>query len=528
MSLVDLVRASTEDIAHNGNPFYGYAEAITSFVKKHKFSDGFTLENRDELAYLESDGFWWKYTGSLPVTVPAGFSPVGTTVDANWTCVGALRGYHYQDVRNFGAVGDGVTDNAAAFSYMWKVLKGKRAYLMVPRGIYCTSQTMLVTDSRVLLEGQGSMGTIIKSTNTTPGHTLFDLNAWPDPTNPNQPFIDAFNVRGIHFEGNENTLKIVRMQGCSRCKWSDVTSWGARSTDGIGLSIEACSINQFDSCYVSKYRNLSGQTVNAPFYGLVITTGYRAGAFQASSTDNVFTGCGWEGVTRGCLLTYADGTLMQGGTSESNLEYDLAIQPGCRFNTFINFAMESVAASFNAQDRGEYSYYRNCYSNKLFYIGQNSRGTTIAGGYYQQVTTQTGSVDARIHDITTGNWGATVNGGVDVTLGIGHVVYSVYDKSIPDYVNTTDVRQSLTLTQTPVSGGTNGTWNNGTRLPVTVYIGGTANITAASILRGSDSVAIPTGSVQQVHLEAKDTLSITWSSSGPAPVCSYRRQRGYN
>lgn len=494
-------------------------------VSGKSFESGGKAEaNKTALLYKAEGLYYVPKTGVISV-------PAGSVPDSNWRCVGMLNGYPIYDVRNWGLVGDDFTDNTAAFATMLSKQTDYNGELYFPSGTYRYSDIGAVTLSRFTFRGDGSMRSKLRCTNTTPGHTALDINAWPDPVNPNQQFIDSFNLIGLHVEGNSNTLKVVRMQGCSRCKWSDVTIWGARSTDGVGLSIEACSINQFDSIYVSKYRNLVGQTTNVPFYGLVITTGYRAGAFQASSTDNVFTSCGWEGVTRGCLLTYADGTLMLAGTSEANLEYDLAIQVGCRFNSFINFAMESVAATFNAQDRGEYSYFKNCYSNKLFYIGQNSRSSEISGGYYQQITTQTGSSDARVHDLTVGNWGATVGDGVDITTGVGHVAYSIYNKSIPDYINTTDIRQSITFSQSSVSGGIVGTWDNNTRLPVTVYVGGTANITAASIIRGGaggDAVSIPTASVQQVHLEAKDRLSITWSTSGSAPVCSYRRKRGYN
>ncbi|MGE9727316.1 glycosyl hydrolase family 28-related protein [Cronobacter sakazakii] len=493
--------------------------------KKYQFGIPGNVYSQREAVFYPAENLWYisKVT-VFPVTIPS--SP-----DSNWRCVGRLNGYPIYDVRNWGLVGDDFTDNTSAFTTMIAKNAGYPGELYFPAGTYRYADIGAITLSRFTFRGDGSMRSRLRCTNTTPGHTALDINAWPDPVNPNQPFIDSFNIIGLHIEGNSNTLKVLRMQGCSRCKWSDVTIWGARSTDGVGLSIEACSINQFDSIYVSKYRNLVGQTTNVPFYGLVITTGYRAGAFQASSTNNVFTSCGWEGVTRGCLLTYADGTLMLAGTSEANLEYDLAIQVGCRFNSFINFAMDSVAATFNAQDRGEYSYFKNCYSNKLFYIGQNSKSSEISGGYYQQITTQTGSVDAKIHDLTVGNWGATVGDGVNTDLGSGHISYSIYNKSIPDFINTTGIRQAAALTTTPVSGGTNGVWDNTTRLPVTLYINNGGGFTQALILRGGaggDAVGIPLTGTQQVHLEAKDRISLTWATGVTAPVCSYREKSGFN
>lgn len=509
----------------NGGTIYSDYQ-FSPLVKKGEFGKQGEITQFNQAIFYPVEGLWYvTQSTTFPVVVP-------NVPDSTWRCVGLLNGYPVNDVRNWGLVGDDFTDNTTNFVRMLAKNKGYAVEFHFPAGIYRYIDIGAITMSRCTFKGDGSMRTVLRCMNNAAGHIALDINAWPDPNDATQPFLDAFNLTGMHIEGNSNTLKVVRMQGNSRCFWKDVSIWGARSTDGVGLSIEACSINQFDSVYVSKYRNLVGQKVNVPFYGLVITTGYRAGAFQASSTDNLFNSCGWEGVARGCLLTYADGTVMTAGTSEANTEYDLAIQVGCRFNTFINFATESVAAQFNIQDRGEYSYFKNCYANKLFYIGQNSRSSEISGGYFQQITTQTGSADAKIHDLTIGNWGATTGDGVDVSLGTGHVIYSIYNKSVPDYVNTTDTRHSASLTISAVSGGSNGVWDNSTRLPVTFYIGGsTSAFTQALILRGGaggDSVAIPLLGVQQVHLEAKDRISLSWSSSTSAPTCSYRAKRGYN
>lgn len=510
--------------SHGGTVYSDYA--VCEVRRVASFGGGGSVNSSRDAVFFTDESLWYVSKSTIfPVQVPE-------RPDAGWRCIGLLNGYPLYDVRNWGLVGDDFTDNTDNWVQMIQKSAGYQIELYFPAGVYQYKDIGPVTMNRCTWRGDGSMRTIFRCMNTVSGHIALDINAWPDPNDATQPFLDGFNLIGLHVEGNSSTYKVVRLQGNSRCKWNDVSMWGARSTDGIGFSIEACSINQFDSVYVSKYRNLAGQTTNVPFYGLVITTGYRAGAFQASSTDNVFTSCGWEGVNRGCLLTYADGTLMLGGTSESNLEYDLAIQVGCRFNSFINFAMESVAATFNAQDRGEYSFFKNCYSNKLFYIGQNSKSSEISGGYFQHITTQTGSVDAKIHDLTVGHWGAASGDGVDVSLGVGHVIYSIYNKSIPDYVNTTDVRKTATLTTSSVSGGTNGVWDNTTRLPVTFYVGGGTNsFTQALILRGGaggDYVGIPLSGVQQIHLEAKDRISLTWATGVTAPTCSYRTKRGYN
>lgn len=45
------------------------------------FSEGGTLESKKDIAFFEEDGTFYSYTGTLPVTVPAGFNPIG---NADW------------------------------------------------------------------------------------------------------------------------------------------------------------------------------------------------------------------------------------------------------------------------------------------------------------------------------------------------------------------------------------------------------------------------------------------------------------
>lgn len=89
-----------------------------------------TVNDRDKVVYDPVSKTWYSYAGVLPVTVPAGFNPVG---NADWkpqtdpylreqlegsvldpatsTTFGALT----RDVEFFGAVGDGVNDDTSAW-----------------------------------------------------------------------------------------------------------------------------------------------------------------------------------------------------------------------------------------------------------------------------------------------------------------------------------------------------------------------------------------------------------------------------
>lgn len=518
MSLVELVHASTQDIEHNHNPFYGYAEAITNFVKKHKFADGFTLENRDELAYLESDGFWWKYTGSLPVTVPAGFSPVGTTVHADWTCVGALRGYHYQDARNFGMVGDDSTDNSTAFEYLLKIQKGKCLYTFFPKGIYRFTRAQVITDARFTFEGAGSLQTAFRSA-ISGTHSFFKIDAWPNPTDPNQPYLDAVNLRGLHFEGNSSTSVTLEVQGIARSIWEDVSVWGAAS-NGTCIRLKSVQLCRFSNLMSSKYRNLVGQTVNVPQLCMEMTVGTRAGAGQGSPSNNNFVSLYMEGAQRGLNMVWGDNNQFIGGSCEAHSDYGTNITAACRYNTFIGMGNENLnATTADFINRGRYTKFLNCYSSQRFVEG--GFNSTVDGGYFQLLEVQSNAIGATIQNLAVSNWNVGASGLVDE--GSGTRKRSIYDMKLSQYLNTSDTRTIVTLSTTPVSGGTRGTWQNSTRLPVQLVIQGSANITAITLDRAGDAWTMPNSSTQQIRLEPLDTISITWSSSGSAPSVSYRR-----
>ena len=491
--------------------------------KRYQFGlPGNVNSKRDAVFYVD-EGLWYiSKSTTFPVTVPA-------APDSNWRCVGMLNGYPVYDARNWGLVGDDFTDNTANWVRMNQKIAGVPVCIEFPDGIFRYTDIGNVKLNRSAYKGQGSLRTVFKCTNTAAGHIAFKIDAWPDPVDPNQPFLDDFNMTGIHIEGNANTATVLDIQGLSRSVWSDVSVWGTQPASSTGIFLRASSLNNFNNLMCSKYRTLAGQTVNVPNQGIVITTGYRAGAFHGSPSNNLFTNLYMEGVARGLNMLYGDQNTFIGGSCEANSDYGTSIATGCRYNTFIGMGNENLnATSGDFIDKGEYTKFLNCYSSQRFVL--QGKNCTIDGGYFERIELQASAVSNQVKNVTVNHWNSGSGGLAD--SGIGTIVYNVYDSDIPDYLNTTDIRHSATLTTSSVSGGTNGVWDNTTRLPVTFYIGGsTSSFAQALILRGGaggDSVAIPLTGTQQVHLEAKDRISLTWSTGVTAPVCSYRAKRGYN
>lgn len=488
-------------------------------VKKTEFGKPGTITSARQAVYYATEGLWYTTKSTtFPVTVPS-------APDSTWRCVGLLNGYPIYDVRNWGLVGDDFTDNTASWILMNQKIAGSNLVIDFPAGTYRYTDIGNVKLNRTTYRGAGSLRTVFKCMANSSITSAFKVDAWPDPTDPNQPFLDGFHMCGIHVEGNQNSASAIDVQGLSRSIWDDVTCWGSQT----GMFLRASSLNNFNNLMCSKYRNIVGQTVNVPVQGLVITTGYRAGAFQASPSNNLFTNLYMEGMQRGMNMLYGDQNTFIGGSCEANTDYGTNIALGCRYNTFIGMGNENLnARTGDFIDKGTYTKFINCYSShRMVMQGKNC---VIDGGYFERVDIQSSAVSNEVKNITVNNWNSGSGGFID--SGIGTIAYNIYDADIPDYINSTDVRHSVTLTTSSVSGGTNGVWDNTTRLPVTFYIGGsTSTFTQALILRGGaggDSVAIPLTGTQQIHLEAKDRISLTWATGVTAPVCSYRAKRGYN
>lgn len=481
-------------------------------VKKTEFGKPGTITSARQAVYYATEGLWYiTKSTTFPVTVPS-------APDSTWRCVGMLNGYPIYDVRNWGLVGDDFTDNTANFIQMLSKISTDYVTIEFPAGTFRYTNLGKITKSRITLAGKGSMQTVLKCMNSSADHVAFDIDAWPDPVNPSQPYVDAFNLRGIHIEGNSSTLNVIVAQGISRCVWDDVSVWGTKST-GTGIIMKSVQLGRFSNLMCSKYRNLAGQTVNVPQLGMLMTVGTRAGGGEGSPTNNNFISLYMEGMARGLNMTWGDGNQFLGGSCEANSEYGTNISSNCRFNTFIGMGNENLNASTgDFVDRGRYSKFLNCYSSQRF-VAQGFNGL-IDGGYFELIEVQSVAIGYEVKNAAVNNWNTGAGGFTDA--GSGTRKRSIYDIDTSTFINTTDVRTAVTMSLTPVSGGTRGTWLNDTRLPCTVYIQGTASITQATVSRGTDAVNIPTSPVQAVRVEAGDTLTLTWSSSGSGPSLSRR------
>lgn len=485
---------------------------LSPMVKKAEFGKIGSITSAKHAVYYPSEGLWYvTKSTTFPITVP-------TAPDSSWRCVGLLNGYPMYDVRNWGLIGDDSADNTVNFIRMLSKSTGDNVTFDFPAGIFKYSDLGKITRSRITLRGKGSLQTVLKCTNTTADHVALDIDAWPDPVNPNQPYLDAVNLVGLHVEGNANSSIAISTQGIARSIWSDVTAWGAKST-GTVIVHKSIQLSTMYNVMASKYRNLAGLTANVAQLGMLLTVGTRAGAGQGSPSNNTFVNFYAEGLPRGLNMVWGDQNTFINGSCEANTDYGLNITSNCRYNNFFGMGNENLnAATGDFIDRGRYSKFFNCYSSQRFV--EQGFNCVIDGGYFELLEIQASAIGCTARNLAVNNWNTGSGGFVD--NGSGTRKRSIYDMKTSTFINTTGVRTPVTMSLTSVTGGTRGTWLNDTRLPCTVYVQGTATITQATVSREGDSVNIPTLSTQEVRLESGDTISLTWSSGGAGPTLSRR------
>lgn len=149
-----------------------------------------TVNDRDKVVYDPVSKTWYSYAGTLPVTVPAGFNPVG---NANWAPQtdpdlrndlsdpdGATTHPEFQmarwrdvgDVRGWGAVGDGITDDTAAI----QAAVDSQNHLYVPPGIYRCTTAITVSAKICHIFGAGVGVSVLFFDTPTANGLVFDIN----------------------------------------------------------------------------------------------------------------------------------------------------------------------------------------------------------------------------------------------------------------------------------------------------------------------------------------------------------------
>lgn len=240
------------------------------------------------------------------------------------------------DVRDFGAVGDGVTDDTAAIkAAIADVTARGGGEVLLPIGTFVVSSEVLI-GSRIALRGRGR-GTVVKATSLAPGDAAIRVGG---ATEANGVILEGFNLQGnpVHdadglYLGNRTgsvavsdlTVRDVRVSDFrvgipARFMWDAVFSnvrvhnterpleWGPQVNSVLfsgafsGLSSGAlfsvCETIQFDRLDLVNFTGTgwalslfqSNVTVNTPYFENLANLAQVGGASEASKSSLTIRG----------------------------------------------------------------------------------------------------------------------------------------------------------------------------------------------------------------------------------------------
>lgn len=235
------------------------------------------------------------YTGSVPTNVEAKLA-------------------QYVSVKDFGAVGDGVTDDTSAIQAAIDI--GSSVFF--PEGTYKTTATLTITNSSTVLHGSGKETTIIKPV----GASITGITA----SSKNNLAIENLKIDMAGSTGTADGISWTNVSKSRICMVTviNATRAGLRLVStGYGNTIDTCT---FDS-------NLYGLDVQGAASNNLITTLLCNSMWTQSNTSHginlknaahlTFNNCVTEfnGGSGLKLESYIDNLIWNGGTSEANTRY---------------------------------------------------------------------------------------------------------------------------------------------------------------------------------------------------------------
>lgn len=305
------------------------------------FSTGGTLtvNDRDKVVYDPVSKTWYSYLGTLPVTVPAGFNPVG---NANWkpqtdpdlrTELGSAQGADMIGLPQggtvsqgvdvvtpamFGAVGDGVADDSVAIQAAMDYCQINNRKLVIPSRRYRITKPLLYRNQGFYnyeIEGHGGAAVIIMDSLEKTGITAPD--AFGDDFNVNAAMVvlndtnqsKYCRISGLRFEspvGAEYAIYVGQAENTyiHDCFWTgftfgwyDLGSWVTR--------VERC---------------IARDIVDTGFFKKNGTSTYIAECYADRMERGYYLGGGYSAIINcACDLTTRWGFYLYGGRTGSDL-----------------------------------------------------------------------------------------------------------------------------------------------------------------------------------------------------------------
>lgn len=202
-------------------------------------------------------GFFWVYEGNLstPLSVDAGTvppaEPMARYKTTNWRCVGLLNGYAETDVKNYGAKGNGVTDDW--YSIQLALYHSKSAVYLV--GHYRLASNTLIKPVGVSLLGVGGyvgaqLGANLPVSTITfdgpVGKDIFAIDNGESPAVEDSGRVNFVYLRAIN-ASKDNLSGIKLTKSGNACDNGLINFWTGIKFDG-GAAYVQIHRNNINSC----------------------------------------------------------------------------------------------------------------------------------------------------------------------------------------------------------------------------------------------------------------------------------------
>lgn len=424
-------------------------------------------------------------------------------------CLDNIVNEHLEkSVKDFGAKGDGVTDDTQSIIDAINYCYNNKITLLFPRGTYCYTDLGNVNFPYLRMIGSGDKEVILKCINTDFNHIALNINAFT--SDANTPILFGIKIENIVIECNNDTLIGLQIQGYARL---DIKNVGIKGLGGAGtkcFNILGCHECNFFNLYHG--HNYLGVENIIPQYGLYLDRSVRGGVVEGSSTNNNFVNCYFENCVTGVELLYADQNTFTTCASQANTN-GVKINANGVMNNFIALATEKNTSKLDIEDLGRTNNFINCYTE--YTMKANGRQGSILGGKITNLIL--GGDGYFVNGIRVNNRGID-DGGFQMD-GNGNTIKSILDlnSTVNNYIYPLAPRKSIAVTGSPF------TFTNTTGNMIEVICqSGTASMVQKS--RGGNTYVVSNQLPNTYLLAPTESLIITYST---APSMSYVTYNGY-
>lgn len=400
-------------------------------------------------------------------------------------------------VKDFGAKGDGVTDDYAAIvkARDYCLLDQPYRRLVFPAGRYKISQTLSFDYPGLSVRGDGRRSSIIYCTGS--GVAVQFTDAHPN----NGPYAFGGDIKDIGIEGNVNTTTLLLLKSINHFVVDGVNVKEASNTLGVGLQIlgGVC-------CHIKDYTCSTNEQLmtNRPQNGLVVSDAIINGVSNRA-TGNKFDNVIIEGaIGDGIQIINADGCVFVAGTSENNNGNGITITNG-RMNSFfgVSFEKGDPAGFADIYDNGFGNRFIGCYTNNLVYVDTASQFHEMSGGYHQNIEHH--GDFATVQDLKFSFFGA----GGQFVSSASTSTRNIFNANLNSIVFPKKAPAAVTVTASPF------TYTNGSGLDEQIYI---VPNSLTQLVFDRNGPVIALGPAPGAHrLAPQDKLVLSYADPGNPP-----------